>query len=340
MKLLSICNPAAYNRPSLDVPIYYQQLARDTRVKSFHIPTEEVLTQKSSFPLLQVASVAGELPYREFLNLNATVNQQCSLAEVDLVFCRTLKPFPTGYLNTLSHWEKQIKFVNSPKGIREQIQPDFLGKAASKFTPAMIVTKDLAEALAFFEQHQTIVAKQFNSCGGRGVFKIYYHNSSFQVDNLFLGTREFSDFSQVMNYLQSTTSKPLLFVRYLTRVDAGDKRIVVVDGEIYGAYIRRSQSGHWVHNVSGDGECFLAEISDGEKEAIAGTFEYYRRYGIHTLGYDFLLDEDHNWCISEINAGNVGGFSRLEQLTNKPVMNQLISWLIEFSQKTCPKIKR
>lgn len=333
MKLLSICDPNSYKRPSLDIPIYYQQLARDTRVESFHLPTEEVVTAKDFPPKLQVASVTGELSYKGFLNLGALVNQEVALTEMDLVFCRTLKPFPPGYLDTLARWEKQVKFVNSPKGIREQIQPDFLLKVARKYIPEMIITGDWREALAFFEQQQIVVAKQSNSCGGRGVFKIYYQNNCFHVDNLFLGTKEFDDFVKVMNYLQGTNKDPLQFVHYLKRVDAGDKRIVVVDGEIYGAYIRRSQSGHWVHNVSGDGECSLAEISEGEKEAIANTFEYYHNRGIHTLGYDFLLNEDNNWCISEINAGNVGGFSRLEQLTNKAVMNQLISWLIEFTNR-------
>ena len=333
MKLLSICNPNSYKRPSLDIPIYYQQLSRDIRVKSFHLPTEKVAVQKDLSLKLQVAPISGELSYEGFLNLGALVNQELTLTELDLIFCRTLKPFPPGYLDILARWEQQVKFVNSPTGIREQIQPDFLLKAARKYIPEMIVTEDWREALAFFEQQQTIVAKLSNSCGGRGVFKICYQNNCFQVDNLFLGTKEFKDFVEVMNYLQGTNKDPLQFVRYLKGVDAGDKRIVVVDGEIYGAYIRCSQSGHWVHNVSGDGECFLAEISEGEKEAIAGTFEYYRHRGIHTLGYDFLLNEDNDWCISEINAGNVGGFSRLEQLTNKAVMKQLITWLIEFANR-------
>ena len=122
-------------------------------------------------------------------------------------------------------------------------------------------------------------------------------------------------------------------MRYLKRVDEGDKRVVVVDGEIYGAYIRRSQSGHWVNNVSGDGECTLAEITDAEREAIAKTVGHYRDRGLHTLGYDFLMDNDGTWRISEINAGNIGGFARLELLTNKPVVERLISWMIEFAQR-------
>lgn len=142
---------------------------------------------------------------------------------------------------------------------------------------------------------------------------------------------KYSDFYEVINYLQGTTGTPIQLVRYLQHVQQGDKRIVVVDGEIYGAYLRRSKSGHWVNNVSGDGECLLAEITDAEKNAIAHTVKAYQTLGLYTLGYDFLLDDDGIWRISEINAGNIGGFARLEQLTQTPIMARFIDWLINFA---------
>ena len=69
--------------------------------------------------------------------------------------------------------------------------------------PAAIATTNSAEALAFFEKYQVIVAKKANSCGGRGVYKIWYETGVFNVDNFVQGTQQFSDFSQVMSYLPS-----------------------------------------------------------------------------------------------------------------------------------------
>lgn len=61
----------------------------------------------------------------------------------------------------------------------------------------------------------------------------------------------------------------LQFCRYLKRTDAGDKQVVVVDGEIYERYLRHFKSDHGVNNVSNDGECSLAEITAEQREAIA-----------------------------------------------------------------------
>lgn len=332
IKFLAICNPDLYKSAPLDVPTFYRQVAQDSRIDFYHLPTHHVFQTSSSSKQIQVASVPEKLDYSELLKLNSQANQWHNLDSFDLVFCRTLKPFPENYLQQLSTWEKDTKFINTPSNKIEQIEADFLIKVAQDYIPETIITEDWQEAFTFWQKHKTIVAKQVNSCGGRGIFKISDQNGLFLVDNLTLGIKIFNDFAQLINYTQGTTNQPLQLVRYLNQVNQGDKRIVVVDGEIYGAYIRRSQSGHWVNNVSGDGECFLSDISESEKEAIAKTVTHYQQRGLHTLGYDFLMDDDGNWCISEINAGNIGGFARLEQLTGKPIMKKFIDWLVEFAQ--------
>jgi len=331
MKLLSICNPTRYNSPQLDIPIFYQQLARDRRVEFYHVTTSQVFAVQ--LPKVPVIPLMGELTYNEFLALEDTIPDKLDLQDIDVVFCRTLKPFPPSYLDALTAWEALTRFVNSPSRKKKQIEPNFLLDVAKDYMPEAIVTAEWTRALTFFEQFQIVVAKQANSCGGRGIFKIWYQNGQFQVDNVLTGTRTFPKFSDVMEALQGGRAEPIQFCRYLHRTDAGDKRIVVVDGEIYGSYLRRSRSGHWVNNVSRDGECTLAGIADEEVEAIQKTVGRYQELGLHTLGYDFLLDDDGTWRISEINAGNIGGFARLELLTGQPVMDRLIGWLLEYSQR-------
>lgn len=338
INFLAICNPDLYKSPPLDVPTFYRHVAQDSRINFYHLPTNNVFQSSPSNPKIQVASVPNQLTYEQLLQLNSQANQWHNLDSFDLVFCRTLKPFPPNYLQQLSSWEKYTKFINTPSNKIEQIEADFLLKVAGDYLPETIVTDDDETAFTFWEKHQIVIAKQVNSCGGRGIFKITSEDGLFLVDNLNLGTEIFNDFSQVIKYAQGTTNQPLQLVRYLNKVNQGDKRVVVVDGEIYGAYIRISESGHWVNNVSGDGKCYLSDVSELEKEAIAATVVHYQQRGLHTLGYDFLMDDNGNWVISEINAGNIGGFARLQELTGQPVMNKFIDWLVKFAQSNQTKI--
>lgn len=332
MKFLSICDPTRYDKAPLDVPAFYQHLAADARVDFYHIPAPWV--QRADLTYLPVVPAAGQLSYSEFLALGQAPAVEMDLSEFDGVFCRTLKPFDDGYLNRLSTWEEKTRFVNSPTGKKEQMRADFLLHVAKDFMSDAVATTNCKEAFAFFEKHRTIVAKRSNSCGGRGVFKIWYGPSGYQIDNVMTGTGSFANFSDVMRFLRGNSIEPIQFCRFLPRTDQGDKRVVVVDGEIYGAYVRRSKSGHWVNNVSADGECVLTDVTAEEREAIAHTVGYYRDLGLHTLGYDFLMDNDGTWRISEINAGNIGGFARLELLTGEPVMDRLTDWLLAFTQRS------
>ena len=337
MKLLSLCDPTQYRRPPLDVPTFYQQMALDPRVTFYHVPTNDAIATFEALPKgsPQVSAIParGTLSYEAFVALKNAASQSISLESIDLVFCRTLKPFHLDYLNVLSQWERFTRFVNSPSGKQVQMRPDFLLNIAQGYMPEAIATHQCDKAFAFFEKHSTIVAKRANSTGGRGVFKVHYQNGVYHIDNVLTGSGTFATFSQVMKYLNTGQSDPIQFCRYLANTTAGDKRVVVVDGEIYGSYLRRSKSGHWVNNVSADGECILTDITGDERAAIENTVGYYQKLGLHTLGYDFLMDDDGTWKISEINAGNIGGFARLELLTGKPIMARLIDWLITYSQR-------
>lgn len=334
MKLLSICDSSRYSSPPLDVPTFYQRLSLDPRIDFYHVPVANILQATEQLPAIGVASATGQLTYGAFVKLGEQATTEIQqLSDINLVFCRTLKPFPVGYLDRLSAWETWTRFVNRPSSKKEQIKPDFLLKVAKNWIPEALVTSDWQAAQTFFEAYQVVVAKQYNNCGGRGVYKIWYKNQVFHVDNLWTGSQTFSSFPEVISMLQAGVPEPLQFYRYLGRVDVGDKRVVVVDGEIYGSYLRRSKSGHWINNVSGDGECTLADITADETEAISQTVGHYQKLGLHTLGYDFLMDDDGTWRISEINAGNIGGFARLELLTGEPMMERLISWLLEFAQR-------
>ena len=345
MKLLSLCDPTQYKRPPLDVPTFYRQLASDSRVQFYHMPSPWALSQSQRLPVVEAIATPRSLPYAEFVTLGDRTSQLTNLEEIDLVFCRTLKPYAPDYLTKLSRWEAFTTFVNSPSHKCRQMEADFLLSVAAPYMSETIVTDHCSEARAFFETHQVVVAKTENSTGGRGVFKIFYESGEYCVDNILTGLGRFSQFSHVMRFLQSASassrlrsrtsgqSSKIQFSRYLANTSRGDKRVVVVDGEIYGSYLRKSQSGHWVNNVSADGQCSLADVSAVEKDAIARTVGHYQRMGLHTLGYDFLMDDEGTWRISEINAGNIGGFARLEMLTGQPIMAKFIDWLLTFSEQ-------
>lgn len=330
MNIVFICDPERYPHADNDIPVCYKAAARDPKIDLFHLPVANV-TGADEIEVVPVET--GELSHEAFLKLNAAPRRMMPVTAMDVMFCRTLKPFPDGHLDRLGRWIGKTKFLNHPLNKKIQISAGFLSRLAPDYTPETIVTGDVAELDAYLARHETVVAKRPNSTNGLGVYRIWREGATYRTDHVHDGEQEFSDAGAMLASVCGDWDAVEL-VRFLPRVTAGDKRVVVVDGEIYGAYLRKSASGHWVHNVSSsDSMCYLADVSDFERQAVAATVPLYRDYGFYTLGYDFLMNDDGRWLISEINVGNIGGIARLEQLTGDSFMNRFLDWMVSFGER-------
>jgi glutathione synthase/RimK-type ligase-like ATP-grasp enzyme len=110
--------------------------------------------------------------------------------------------------------------------------------------------------------------------------------------------------------------------------------VLVVEGQIYGAFLRVASDGGWINNLTHGGTALAAEVTDEEAAAIAETSVIYNERGLYALGYDFLQDDSGRWVLSEINAsGNIGGYRSLEVVSGKPVFPRLLDWLLELAAR-------
>lgn len=330
MKILCITDPATH--PEFDTTVeLYRRLASRPDVILYHT-APELIDENGGVN----AAAVGEPPtYEAFLGLSrrAMGESGSPIGDFDLVFCRTDKPYPAGYLEKLARFERTTRFVNRPSGLAALTDRAFLPSRWPHLLADSLVTSDPAEAESFCRRHGMTVVKRNHSYGGRGVFRIEHSGSGWMVSSSGdVAARSHSSFQALMAEVAAPGER-LLFVRFVGDIARGDKRVLVVDGEIYGGYIRRSTTGSWVHNITAGGASHVATVTDWERDAIRETCGAFHSQGAFTLGYDFLCDGGDRWLLSEVNAGNVGGYNRLEELTGEPVMERLIDWLRNFAKR-------
>ncbi len=330
LRLLSIANPRAYTRGGTDVPLGYARLAAHPEISLFHVDTEVL---HGSTNTVDCVPIPPDFRADAFYELAAAHTVKSPIASFDLAFCRSLKPFPQGYLDHLVRLSAQVPFFNDPGAIRRQLDPSFLLDAAGAWLPEHGLAESSQHLEAFLDRHQTIVAKLPNSCGGRGVFRIGRVGSGgFATDNAVEGSRHHPDLVALWGALRRHGPGPLLLMRYLPRVREGEKRLVVVDGEIQGAYMRRSPHGHWVQNVSQGAQCEPVAVSEADREVVEATSGAFSHAGIRLLGYDLIRDVGDRYLVSEINAGNVGGLFRLESLSGLDLTDRFVAALRAYSK--------
>lgn len=329
IRLLMICDPSVYEPRISEAPEIYHEFSKDPRIDLFHADPTWIHDRVEE---MRCVDVSPGVQYADFQMLSRQSPQRIPLDSFDLVFCRTLKPFPEGYMARLCELERHVKFVNSPASITRHLQPTFLSEVASQCIPDTITTRNVEEAVAFLGRFGRIVCKRAGSCSGKGVFQVHQRDDGVWTDDLSRGELQHASPEAALEEILATDDLPFQLVRFLKNIDRGDKRVLVVSGEVVGAYLRRAAGDGWIHNVSSGGSCELAEVTDRERELIAATASVYTEMGVHTLGYDFLIDDDERSIISEINAGNIAGYSLYENVSGVRIYPDVIGRVVAIAE--------
>jgi glutathione synthase/RimK-type ligase-like ATP-grasp enzyme len=327
LSLLCITEPSTHPEKDTTVDLY-RAFATHPQISLFHASPEAILSPSQ----LRVAAVETPESYEEFLELNTRCSQPKGFRDFDVVFCRTDRPFPKHYLETLAKYETKTRFVNRPSSQREVDSNEFIEKHLQPFMPRGIFSNTLKEIEEFLKEHPVAVAKKPNSYGGKGVFRISAKNSGYTWENIHFGQKFFSSALELLNALLEIDPESWEFVEFLNNIDKGDKRVLVVDGEIYGALLRLSPDS-WVHNISAGAQIVPTEIHEREKEIVAQTCSAFHNKGIYTLGYDFLVGNDGLPVLSEVNSGNCGGYAHLDRVSDVDAVARLVNWVISLGMR-------
>ena len=111
----------------------------------------------------------------------------------------------------------------------------------------------------------------------------------------------------------------VLIQDYVTEADQGEKRIVWLDGEVLGGYLRRRAPGEFRHNLKQGGTIEAMNVTDEERETIRTLTPHLLRAGIRFAGLDLIGSQ-----IIEVNALNPGGTYHTDRLTGSRLAERVI----------------
>lgn len=325
MKILCITDPLTH--PPTDTTVeMYNRLAEDSRFDLFHLEAARVGDGAG----LSVTRVPRALAFEEFLALAQWPVERAEFSDFDLAFSRADRPYPAGYLEALIRHEDDTQFVARPSSMRDYGTRVFCRSVASRFMPPGILTRNIEEAEEFIRGHGKVVAKQNRSYGGKRVYMVWCEGTRWSIERPGKTLQQHGSAEELLETLFASDPDPFEFVRFLEHVTVGDKRVLAVDGDVYGGFLRVATDGGWINNLAAGGVPRPATVTLREEEIIEATCQRYHRHGLYALGYDFLLDDSGEWILSEINSGNTGGYSDIEQQSGQAVFSRLLDWLAAF----------
>lgn len=248
-----------------------------------------------------------------------------SIDDYDVVWLRLPPPLSRNFLTFLKQEFPNQVFINNPAGIYETGNKKFLMNFADLCPPMEICRS--TEQIETFKSQFPIILKPLQAYGGNGLIKI---DGERVWENGLEGW--FQDF---MGKIIDTNFE-YLGVKFLKNVHQGDKRIIVINGKIMGATLRRPAEDSWICNVAMGGSSGYAEVDKDEEKIIERINPVLSNLGIVMYGIDTLVGDNGKRVLSEINTTSIGGLPQIANLTGKPLLKEAadLIWKYIVEKKT------
>ena len=235
-------------------------------------------------------------------------------------FLRLPRPISDGYLTKLGDYFKDKCIINEPMGIVETSNKSFLPRFAHLTVP-MKVCHSVEEVKEFADDRE-IVLKPLKEYGGKGLMRIK-GDQAWMGDNLISTQKLLNDIESIL------VADGYLAMEFLPNVSQGDKRLLVVDGEIMAASLRLPKEGSWLCNVAQGGQSVSSIPEPEEIEMIQELQPVLKAKGIFIYGVDTLVNNEGKRVLSEINTLSIGGFPQAEKQTGLPILSRTIDKIID-----------
>jgi glutathione synthase len=217
------------------------------------------------------------------------------LSECDVVLLRQDPPFDMSYITTthlLESLQPQVLVVNDPANVRNCPEKLFVTQFPDLMPPTLI-TRSLEDIKAFRREYRDIILKPIYGNGGAAIFRLQSEDTNLR---------------SLVELFQTVFREPFIVQRYQPEVRYGDKRIILVDGEIAGAINRVPSAEDTRSNIHVGGRAEPTEITEREREICARIAPDLKRRGLIFTGIDVIGD-----YLTEINVTSPTGIREVRR---------------------------
>ena len=241
------------------------------------------------------------------------------LAHLDVVLMRKDPPVNLEYMYTTFLLQRAeiagVLIVNRPEALRnasEKLHTAWFSQCCAPTT----VSRRMSRLKSFIDEYRDIVVKPLNGMGGASVFRVRHDDPNLNV---------------ILETITRNGRKSAMAQRYIPEITAGDKRILMIEGEPYPhALARIPAAGESRGNLAVGGTGVGVDLSERDRWICGQVGPALREYGIIFAGLDVIGD-----YLTEINVTSPTCIRELESQYNTDIAGQLMDAIaarLEHSQ--------
>jgi glutathione synthase len=233
------------------------------------------------------------------------------LGSLDICWMRKDPPFDDEYLFSsyileLADQSGDCWVLNRPSGLRDANEKAFILHFPDVI-PDTLITHCAEQIEEFVGAH-----------GGRAVIKPLDGHGGSEV---FLLSEGDLNFHTIVETITRKGRRYVMVQEFLPEAAQGDKRIVVVDGEAYGAIVRVPRSGELRGNIHVGARVIRADVDGRDQEIIAALRDRLATAGLYFVGLDVIGGR-----LTEINVTSPTGIQEMSVLDDVDYADRFIAW--------------
>ncbi len=247
---------------------------------------------------------------------------EVALSDFDIILMRKDPPFNMEYIYATYALELAerdgVLVANKPQSLRDANEK-FFTLNFPQCCPTTLVSNDIPKLKAFWHTHQNVIFKPLEGMGGKSVLQVDQHGTNLSV---------------ILEVLTQSGTTTIMAQRYIPEiVKAGDKRILIVNGEpVPFALARIPAKGELRGNLAAGAKGVVVPITPRDRWICEQVGPTLQKKGLHFVGIDVIgdylteINVTSPTCLREISDETgldiAGDFLRgLEHLRNTPTSN-------------------
>jgi glutathione synthase len=199
------------------------------------------------------------------------------------------------------------RVLNRPAALRSWNEKLGALRFSHLMAPSLVSAR-VEQLAAFAAGHEEVVLKPLAGRAGQGVVR---------------ATAAAPGLRSLLELVTLQETLPVMVQAFLPAVTAGDKRILLVDGEPLGAVNRLPRAGEFRSNLALGGAPVAADLTEAERRICAELAPVLRAEGLFFVGIDVI-----DGRLSEINVTSPTGVREVERLGRRPLADQVIARLL------------
>ena len=233
------------------------------------------------------------------------------LADFSAVLMRKDPPFDFEYVAStwlLGEAERQgARVFNSPRALRDHNEK-FAIAEFPQFTVPSLVARDMTLLQKFVDEHRDVVLKRLDGMGGAGVFRVRHDDPNRNV---------------IVETISNFGSRSVMGQRYIADISAGDKRVLLIDGEpVPHCLARIPKAGELRGNLAAGARGVAQPLTARHREIAQRVGAALAPRGLLLVGLDVIGD----W-LTEVNVTSPTCFREIQDQSGFDVAGRFISAL-------------